>query len=100
MDSAGLKHWHGATATNGMTHIAIQEEVNGKNVDWMEKVSEEEYRMMATTNRMLSRQCRSMMMFGWSHRPSSGTRKASFLAISGNALIYRHAIAASLPWRS
>ena len=33
----GVKHWHGATATNGMTHIAIQEEVNGKNVEWMEK---------------------------------------------------------------
>jgi quercetin dioxygenase-like cupin family protein len=39
----GVKHWHGATATNGMTHIAIQEEVDGKNVDWMEKVSDEQY---------------------------------------------------------
>ncbi len=37
------KHWHGATATNGMTHIAIQENLNGKVVDWMEKVSEEQY---------------------------------------------------------
>lgn len=43
----GVKHWHGATATTSMTHIAIQEEVNGKNVDWMEKVSEEEYKMAA-----------------------------------------------------
>jgi len=33
----GVKHWHGATATNGMTHIAIQEEVGGKNVEWMER---------------------------------------------------------------
>jgi quercetin dioxygenase-like cupin family protein len=39
----GVKHWHSATATNGMTHIAIQEEVDGKNVEWMEKVSDEQY---------------------------------------------------------
>ena len=37
------KHWHGATATNGMSHIAIQENLNGKLVDWMEKVSDEQY---------------------------------------------------------
>ena len=40
----GLKHWHGATPTTAMTHIAIQESLNGKNVDWMEKVSDEQYR--------------------------------------------------------
>jgi 4-carboxymuconolactone decarboxylase len=45
----GVKHWHGATATTGMTHIAIQAAVDGKNVDWMEKVSEEEYNMTAST---------------------------------------------------
>ncbi|MGA0598363.1 (R)-mandelonitrile lyase [Enterovirga sp. CN4-39] len=39
----GVKHWHGATATNGMTHLAITETVNGKNVDWMEKVTDEQY---------------------------------------------------------
>jgi quercetin dioxygenase-like cupin family protein len=39
----GQKHWHGATATTGMTHIAIQEHVDGKNVDWMEMVSDEQY---------------------------------------------------------
>jgi quercetin dioxygenase-like cupin family protein len=39
----GQKHWHGATATTAMTHIAIQEQVNGKVVDWMEKVSDEQY---------------------------------------------------------
>ena len=37
------KHWHGATATNGMSHIAIQENLDGKVVDWMEKVSDEQY---------------------------------------------------------
>jgi hypothetical protein len=36
--------WHGATPTTAMTHIAIQETLNGKNVDWMEKVSDEQYR--------------------------------------------------------
>lgn len=37
------KHWHGATPTNGMSHIAIQENLNGKVVDWLEKVSDEQY---------------------------------------------------------
>jgi quercetin dioxygenase-like cupin family protein len=40
----GEKHWHGATPTTAMTHIAIQERLNGKAVDWMEKVSDGEYR--------------------------------------------------------
>jgi quercetin dioxygenase-like cupin family protein len=40
----GQKHWHGATATTGMTHIAIQEHLDGKVVEWMEKVSDEQYR--------------------------------------------------------
>ena len=40
----GLKHWHGATPTTAMTHIAITEFQNGKNVDWLEKVSDEQYR--------------------------------------------------------
>jgi quercetin dioxygenase-like cupin family protein len=37
------KHWHGATVTTGMTHIAIQENLNGKVVEWMEKVSDSDY---------------------------------------------------------
>lgn len=40
----GLKHWHGATPTTPLTHIAIQEALDGKNVDWLEKVSDEQYR--------------------------------------------------------
>src|SRR6266576_5183620 len=36
----GEKHWHGAAPTTAMTHIAIQEELNGKVVDWMEKVTD------------------------------------------------------------
>jgi quercetin dioxygenase-like cupin family protein len=39
----GEKHWHGATATTAMTHIAIQEALDGKVVEWMEKVSDEQY---------------------------------------------------------
>jgi quercetin dioxygenase-like cupin family protein len=39
----GEKHWHGATATTAMTHIAIQERLDGKAVEWMEKVNDEEY---------------------------------------------------------
>lgn len=40
----GEKHWHGATSKTGMTHFAIQEALDGKTVDWMEKVSDEQYR--------------------------------------------------------
>ena len=39
----GEKHWHGATPTTAMTHIAIQEHLDGKMVDWMEKVTEQQY---------------------------------------------------------
>jgi quercetin dioxygenase-like cupin family protein len=40
----GEKHWHGATATSAMTHIAIQEALNGKAADWLEQVSDAQYR--------------------------------------------------------
>jgi quercetin dioxygenase-like cupin family protein len=40
----GVKHWHGATDTNSMRHIAITPVANGRNVDWMEPVSEADYR--------------------------------------------------------
>jgi quercetin dioxygenase-like cupin family protein len=39
----GEKHWHGATASTAMTHIAVQEKLNGKAVDWMEKVTDQQY---------------------------------------------------------
>jgi len=39
----GEKHWHGATGTTAMTHIAIQEKLDDKVVEWMEKVSDEQY---------------------------------------------------------
>jgi quercetin dioxygenase-like cupin family protein len=42
--SSGEKHWHGAAPTTAMTHIAIQEQLDGKAVDWMEKVSDEQYK--------------------------------------------------------
>jgi quercetin dioxygenase-like cupin family protein len=40
---AGEKHWHGATATTAVTHIAVTESVNGSAVEWMEHVSDENY---------------------------------------------------------
>lgn len=40
----GQKHWHGATSTAAMTHVAIAEALDGKTVAWMEKVSDEEYK--------------------------------------------------------
>ena len=39
----GEKHWHGATPTTEVAHIAIQEQLDGKTADWMEKVSDEQY---------------------------------------------------------
>ncbi len=40
---SGVKHWHGATPTTAMTHIAIQEQLEGKAVDWLEHVTDEQY---------------------------------------------------------
>ena len=40
----GEKHWHGAAATTAMTHIGIQESLEGKTVEWLEKVSDEQYK--------------------------------------------------------
>jgi quercetin dioxygenase-like cupin family protein len=40
----GQKHWHGASPTTAMTHIAIQEAADGKVVEWMEHVTDEQYR--------------------------------------------------------
>ncbi|MGH9820959.1 MAG: (R)-mandelonitrile lyase [Pyrinomonadaceae bacterium] len=40
---ANERHWHGATSTTGMSHIAIQEAQDGKVVEWLEKVTDEEY---------------------------------------------------------
>jgi quercetin dioxygenase-like cupin family protein len=38
-----VKHWHGASPTTAMTHIALTGTINGKNVEWMEKVTDEQY---------------------------------------------------------
>jgi quercetin dioxygenase-like cupin family protein len=46
----GEKHWHGATATTAMTHIAIAEAMNGSPVDWMEQVTDEQYRARMTAS--------------------------------------------------
>jgi quercetin dioxygenase-like cupin family protein len=46
----GVKHWHGATASEAMTHIALQEAVGGKVVDWMEQVADEQYRAPVPTD--------------------------------------------------
>jgi len=42
---AGVKHWHGATPTTTMAHIAFQEQLDGRVVDWLEKVTDEQYRL-------------------------------------------------------
>jgi quercetin dioxygenase-like cupin family protein len=50
---SGEKHWHGATATTAMTHIAVQEHLDGKTVVWLEKVSDEQYRVKGSHLRPL-----------------------------------------------
>lgn len=40
----GVKHWHGAAPSNAMTHLAVTATIDGKNVEWMEKVSDEQYK--------------------------------------------------------
>ena len=47
----GEKHWHGATPTTAMTHIAIQEALDGKVVEWMEKVTAEQYKPKSADKR-------------------------------------------------
>lgn len=42
--TAGEKHWHGAAPTSAMTHIAVTETLDGQAVDWLEQVSDEQYR--------------------------------------------------------
>jgi quercetin dioxygenase-like cupin family protein len=42
---AGVKHWHGATPTTSVTHLALQERLDGRVVDWLEKVTDERYRL-------------------------------------------------------
>lgn len=49
--SPRVKHWHGATPTSRMTHIAIQEQFDGKNVEWLEKVTEEQYAQASSAAR-------------------------------------------------
>jgi len=46
----GVKHWHGASPTTAMTHIAIQEALDGKFVEWMEHVTDEQYQSTTSTN--------------------------------------------------
>src|SRR5580700_2660467 len=45
--AAHEKHWHGAAPTTAMTHIAVQEQIEGKAVDWLEKVSDEQYQSVS-----------------------------------------------------
>ena len=52
---AGEKHWHGATPATGMNHIAVTESLDGKVADWLEKVTDEQYRRSADPPRSSAR---------------------------------------------
>ena len=47
--SPGEKHWHGATPRTALTHLAIAEKLDGRSVDWMEHVTDEQYTALSTT---------------------------------------------------
>jgi hypothetical protein len=79
----GVQHWHGAIATNGMTHIAIQAAVDGKNVDWIEKVSEEEYNI-CTSNR------RSSMRVGILGSGLMGGKLGTIFARAGHEVVFSY----------
>lgn len=73
----GTKQWHGATATTSMTHIAIQEQPDGKTVEWMEKVSDEQCGNLrsfridhATEERVIGVLKAARDASGWDTRPS------------------------------
>ena len=51
---SGIKHWHGAAADTTMTHIGIQESLDGKTVEWMEKVSDEQYANLQSTGGVMA----------------------------------------------
>ena len=61
--SPNEKHWHGATPTTAMTHIAIQEALNGEVVEWMEKVTDEEYLSGKQESRKLTVRIRFALVF-------------------------------------
>ena len=66
----GEKHWHGATPTTAMTHIAIQEALDGKAVDWMEQVSDEQYQAVAMKEKRRSMQNVNLERADLMSRPS------------------------------
>ena len=83
----GEKHWHGATPTTAVTHIAIQEQLDGKTVDWMETVSDEQYQAGSGPNE---------------RKPTPSNGRYDFAAFSAHALpcssslVTRAAVDASL----
>jgi 4-carboxymuconolactone decarboxylase len=61
----GVKHWHGAAPTSSMTHIAIQEQFDGRTVDWLEKVSDEQYgKITSAGTSATGRPSRAQQLFG------------------------------------
>ena len=99
----GQKHWHGASPTTGMTHIAIQEPVGGKTVDWMEHVTNEQYNgtaaakgpsPMPTLDEVrkvapaLERYTRDVLLGGVWKRPHLSPRDRSLVTVA--ALIARN----------
>jgi quercetin dioxygenase-like cupin family protein len=65
----GEKHWHGAAPATAMSHIAIQEKLDGKAVDWMEHVTDEQYRRLPSE--LKARSARHAEAHTWKERPGS-----------------------------
>ena len=64
----GVKHWHGATPTSSLTHLAVQEQQGGKSVNWLERVSDEQYQAASIGTTVLTSQTpspsRAQQLFG------------------------------------
>ena len=60
----GVKHWHGASSTSGMTHLALSEALNGKGVDWLEAVTEAQYLPAAPTTTAAAQPSRAQQLMG------------------------------------
>lgn len=61
---SGIKHWHGASPASSMTHIAIQEQSEGKTVVWLEKVTDEQYGIPQNKERTTARNSRAQQLLG------------------------------------
>ena len=92
--SPGVKHWHGASQTASMSHVAIAEEQDGKTVDWLEKVSDAQYRSATPPPAETPAQSTAQRLFGDVNPKLAQLTDDVLLAMSGPGPDCHRAIAA------